>query len=370
MDKINIQELLQKYKDGSISSEELILLETWYLQWQPENLDISHQELLAMKEEVWKAVAPAKHKTIWPRVAAVAASLLILISVSAYYLLHTPTKTQPLANKEVYDFKPGSNKAILTLSNGKTIILTDTKNGNIANQGDVTITKKENGELVYGKSSNQPTEILYNTMTTARGGQYQITLSDGTKAWMNAASSITYPVAFPREERKIVVTGEVYFEVAKNENKPFKVLTDNQEITVLGTSFNINGYADETAVNTTLLAGSIKIKNLTSGKSRLLTPGQQAIIENDQINIKSVNAGNAISWKNGYFLFDNQDIKSIMKTISRWYDVDIEYKNHNQNERFGGTFSRASNLSETLHNLEQIGHIHFNIQAKKIIVTD
>lgn len=381
MGKLNIQELLQKYRDGSINSEELALLETWYLQWQPEDLDLSHEELLAVKDEVWLSVAPIPAKTthikLWPAIAA-AASLLLLLSVSAYYLLQGPTKKdnpdQGIVNNQIHDFKPGGNKALLTLSNGKQIVLTDTKNGKVADQGSVTIRKNANGQLVYDASNtgNTAGEILYNTMTTARGGQYQITLSDGTQVWLNAESSITYPVAFPHGERKVVVNGEAYFEIARNENKPFKVLTANQEVTVLGTRFNVNGYADETGINTTLLSGSIKIRNLSSGKSSLLSPGQQSRIvkDKDPIIIKTVNAEDAISWKNGYFLFDNQDIKSIMKTMSRWYDVDIEYNHYNKNERFGGTFSRASNISEILHNLEQIGHIHFNIQAKKIIVTD
>lgn len=379
MGKLNIQELLQKYRDGSINSEELALLETWYLQWQPEDSDISAEELQAIKEEVWLSVAPLPAKTtsirLWPGIAA-AASLLLLITLSTYYLFRTQPK-QPetvIVNHTAPDFKPGSNKALLTLSNGSQIALADVKNGTIANQGSVVISKNANGQLVYStpNSGSTASKIIYNTITTGRGGQYQVTLSDGTQIWMNAESSITYPVSFSPEERKVTASGEVYFEIAHNENSPFKVMTGNQEIMVLGTRFNVNGYADETAISTTLLAGSIRIRNLTSGKSSMVSPGQQATItkDKDQISVKAVNAENAISWKNGYFLFDNQDIRSIMKTMSRWYDVDIAYNYHNTNERFGGTFSRYSNLSEILHNLELVGHIHFNIQDKKIIVTD
>src|SRR6187402_3945386 len=181
MGKLNIQELLQKYRDGSINSEELALLETWYLQWQPEDTDLSHEEILAAKDEVWLSVAPIPAKTtrikLWPAIAA-AASLLLLLSVSTYYLLQGPTKKnnpdQVITDNQIHDFKPGGNKALLTLSNGKRIVLTDTKNGKVADQGSVTISKNANGQLVYGVSntSNTPDEILYNTMTTARGGQY------------------------------------------------------------------------------------------------------------------------------------------------------------------------------------------------------
>jgi len=379
MENINIQALLEKYRAGTISPEELALLETWYLQWEPEHPEISHWELLAVKDEVWQAVKPQPAKRITflsrPRIAA-AASLLLLLAVSAYYLLHKPSPQQVPAQAAVNDAndgpKPGGNKAVLTLSNGRQLVLTDVKNGKLADQGAVSVSKAGDGQLVYGKNGRTAGETAYNTMATPRGGQYHITLADGTQVWLNAASSITYPVAFTGNERKVTISGEVYFEVAGNENKPFKVSTGNQEVTVLGTHFNVKGYADDAGISTTLLSGSIRVSNLTSGRSSLLKPGQQAEIFPDQaaIQVKTVNTENVISWKNGYFLFDNQDIESIMKIMSRWYDVDVAYHYTRRQERFGGTFSRASDLSEILHNLEQVGHVHFNMQAKRITVTD
>ena len=378
MQNPDIQHLLEKCRTGTISPEELALLEAWYLQWQPENQDISLEELQAIKADVWQLVKPPARviKTrSWPRIAA-AASLLLLFAASAYYLLHQPTqqsKQEQVAASPVHDFKPGGNKALLTLSNGQQIVLTDVKNGKLADQGSVTVNKTANGQLVYGAGTgNASANMIYNTLATPRGGQYHITLSDGTQVWMNAASSITYPVTFANNERKVVVNGEVYFEVAPDVNKPFKVSTGNQEVMVLGTRFNVNGYADDAGISTTLLSGSIKVRNLTSGQSSLLVPGQQASIFKNQapIHIKTVNAEDAISWKNGYFLFDNQDISSVMKIMSRWYDVDIEYSNYNRQDRFGGTFSRSANLSEILHNLEQVGPVHFKMQANKVIVTN
>ena len=378
MQNPDIQHLLEKYRTGTISPEELALLEAWYLQWQPENQEISPEELQAIKAEVWQSVKPPPARVIktrsWPRIAA-AASLLLLFTVSAYYLLQSTqqSKQEQVAASPVYDFKPGGNKALLTLSNGQQIVLTDAKNGKVADQGSVSVNKTANGQLVYGAGTgNAAAAMIYNTLATPRGGQYHITLSDGTQVWMNAASSITYPVTFANNERKVVVNGEVYFEVAPDENKPFKVTTGNQEVMVLGTRFNVKGYADDAGISTTLLSGSIKVRNLTSGQSSLLSPGQQASIFKDQapIHIKAVNAEDAISWKNGYFLFDDQDISSVMKIMSRWYDVDIEYSNYNRQDRFGGTFSRSANLSEILHNLEQVGHVHFKMQANKIIVTN
>ncbi|WP_217604914.1 FecR family protein [Chitinophaga sp. GbtcB8] len=378
MQNPDVQHLLEKYRTGTISPEELALLEAWYLQWQPENQDISLEELQAIKADVWQLVKPPARviKTrSWPRIAA-AASLLLLFAASAYYLLHQPTqqsKQEQVAASPVHDFKPGGNKALLTLANGQQIVLTDVKNGKLADQGSVTVNKTANGQLVYGAGTgNASANMIYNTLATPRGGQYHITLSDGTQVWMNAASSITYPVTFANNERKVVVNGEVYFEVAPDVNKPFKVSTGNQEVMVLGTRFNVNGYADDAGISTTLLSGSIKVRNLTSGQSSLLVPGQQASIFKNQapIHIKTVNAEDAISWKNGYFLFDNQDISSVMKIMSRWYDVDIEYSNYNRQDRFGGTFSRSANLSEILHNLEQVGPVHFKMQANKVIVTN
>lgn len=378
MQNPDIQHLLEKYRTGTISPEELALLEAWYLQWQPENQDISLEELQAIKADVWQLVKPPARVIKvrpWLRITA-AASLLLLFAASAYYLLHQPTKQskqEQLAASPVHDFKPGGNKALLTLANGQQIVLTDVKNGKLADQGSVTVNKTANGQLVYGAGTgNASANMIYNTLATPRGGQYHITLSDGTQVWMNAASSITYPVTFANNERKVVVNGEVYFEVAPDVNKPFKVSTGNQEVMVLGTRFNVNGYADDAGISTTLLSGSIKVRNLTSGQSSLLVPGQQASIFKNQapIHIKTVNAEDAISWKNGYFLFDNQDISSVMKIMSRWYDVDIEYSNYNRQDRFGGTFSRSANLSEILHNLEQVGPVHFKMQANKVIVTN
>nr|WP_067055209.1 FecR family protein [Mucilaginibacter sp. L294] len=378
MQNLNIKDLLAKYKTGTISADEMILLETWYLQWDPEKQELADAELLAIKDEVWQSVAPRKQVTFkraWPRIAA-AAALLLFVSVSAYYLLHktAPVKPTAIAQIQKPDFKPGGNKAILTLADGKQIWLKDATNGKLAEQGAVVINKTAEGKVIYDALAGNTIAAAsaFNTMSTPRGGQYQLTLADGTKVWLNAASSITFPVVFSKNERKVRVNGEAYFEVAHDAGKPFIVATGNQEITVLGTHFNVKAYDDDAGISTTLLAGSIRIKNLTSGKADLLTPGQQAKIYRDKndINIKTVNTDDVISWKNGYFLFDNQEIKSIMKIMSRWYDVDIEYKNTNKQDRFGGTFSRSSNMSEILNNLERIGNIHFKMEAKKVIVLD
>ncbi|MBK0378451.1 FecR family protein [Mucilaginibacter segetis] len=380
MQKIDIKDLLSKYKTGTISEEELSLLEDWYLQWQVSSHKIDDEEFEKLKDEVWQTlmVLPptSKPRSVWPRVS-IAASILILLSVGLF-LFSREKKTQEKQDQQVVknDVAPGSNKAVLTLANGAHILLTDAKNGKLADQNNMQISKTADGRIAYTKSGhsspNTDNAPAYNTMTTPRGGQYQLSLSDGTKVWLNAASSITYPVVFSGTKRNVEITGEAYFEVAHNKDMPFVVSSGNQKIQVLGTHFNIKAYADDDAMSTTLVQGSVLVENLTSGKTRKLTPGQQANIalKKGDIHISKVNTDEVISWKNGYFIFDNEDITSIMKMLSRWYNVDVVYSHINKNEKFGGTFSRSSNLSEIFANLELVGKVHFNIINKKILVTN
>lgn len=381
MHNTKLQDLLNKKREGTINDHEMALLENWYAAWQPEAKPLSHQEIEQAKVEVWQAVKPGYalpvKRQLWPRLIA-AASLVFLVSATGYYF--TQVYRQPKAAQakvfaeEKIDFKPGGNKAILTLSNGQNIHLNHLSQGTLAMQGGVMIRTRADGQLVYDhpQSGVALRDTLINKMSTPSGGQYSLILSDGTQVWLNAASTITYPVQFSGTTRKVQVNGEAYFEVAHDPAKPFIVQTGNQEIRVLGTHFNVKAYNDDAGISTTLLAGSIRIKNLSSGKSELLKPGQQAKVFADQqdISIKTVNAEDFVSWKNGYFIFDNQSIKSVMKIMSRWYDIDVVYDNLNKEDRFGGTFSRSSNLSEILHNLEHVSHIHFKMQAKKVIVTD
>ncbi len=197
-------------------------------------------------------------------------------------------------------------------------------------------------------------------------------MADGSKVWLNAASSITFPTEFTGSERVVKVSGEAYFEVAHNKTLPFKVITGQQEIKVLGTHFNVKSYDDDTNISTTLLEGSVKIKDLSSGASGMLLPGQQAKLNKGsrKIAIVPANIDEVIAWKNGYFMFDNQKITSIMKSMSRWYDVEVEYIKPDNNERFGGTFSRSSNMVDILNSLQSLGKVRFKIANRKIIVSN
>lgn len=373
-----IRELLEKYKKGIITEEELARLETWYLQRLPEPPDIAAGELETVKNEVWQSLqlrdAKPAHGRRW-KLPAAAAALLLLLGSALYFLGIAPGKKSrvtevPVSRGLADEFKPGGNRATLTLSNGQQIVLKGAQNGQLAEDASVAINKTADGELVYDhpKQPSAAAPVL-NILSTPRGGQYHLTLSDGTQVWLNAASSISYPVAFSGKERSVTVSGEAYFEVARKDGLPFKVRTGKQEIAVLGTHFNVKAYPDDPDISTTLLTGSVKVTGTASGVTGVLKPGQQARLISGLLDIRPVNADDAISWKNGYFLFDNQDIKSIMKIISRWYDVDIEYNGPAGNERFGGTFSRSSNMQEILTNLERIGHVHFKLFPGKVTVT-
>jgi len=269
---------------------------------------------------------------------------------------------------------PGRNTAQLTLANGKTVSLDDFQNDEMILQTGVSIRKMAEGRLQYTMQptvSNAGLSGTYNTIATPKAGQYELILSDGTKVWLNAATSLRYPTNFNGKERRVELNGEAYFEVAHNKQKPFKVITGTQTVTVLGTHFNIKGYTDDAAITTTLLQGSVKVADNQTNTFKLLIPGKKAELFDDikDIRISAANVDQVMAWKNGYFIFDDQDIRSIMKLISRWYDVDVEY-HLNSNEHFGGTFSRASDLNRLLKNLESLGKTKFNLKGRRIIVSN
>lgn len=303
---------------------------------------------------------------------AIAASFVIFISgIAAYFTLnHTRKDTlAKAAPKQLNDeITPGENKAILTLSDGSTIILDDAKNGQVAEQGGTRIAKLANGQLVYNASHSKPTDVVSNILTTPRGGQFTLTLPDGSKVWLNSISSIKYPTAFIDSERKVEISGEAYFEIAHNAEKPFMVSVNGMVVKVLGTHFNINAYHDETSVKATLLEGSI---NLTKGTATTtLSPGQQARLSNgeDIEVINNVDVGQVVAWKNGYFSFNRAGLQAVMRQIARWYDVDIAYEGKIPEREFGGKIDRNANISEVLKILEE-SKVHFRIDGKSIIVS-
>jgi transmembrane sensor len=305
-----------------------------------------------------------------------AASVAIFAAgILLFYLLNknADTKTPLAKNTTVHpynnDVAPGTSGAVLKLSNGSSIILDNATDGQLAKQDNIQVIKQGGSVQYIAENKNGEDAVSYNVIETPRGRQYRLLLEDGTRVWLNAASSIRFPVAFSGSERRVAITGEVYFEVAKNKEKPFRVEAAGTTVEVLGTHFNINSYPDEETINTTLLEGSVKV--VKDRQVRIIKPGQQA-----QVNAKgemkmgnNVNLTEVMAWKDNLFSFNNTDIKKLMRQLSRWYDVEVEFKNDTQETvTFIGGISRSVNLSTVLNMLEQTGEVKFDIEGKKIIV--
>ncbi|WP_293301103.1 FecR family protein [Pedobacter sp. UBA4863] len=297
-----------------------------------------------------------------------AAVVAIVFSVALYLYNGEKTASHSQTTALQTDIAPGKNTAILTLNNGKTIKLSELKKGVIIN----------NSGMVYDDGSPlskvmpAPTNISMLTASTPRGGMYAFTLPDGTKAWLNSQSSLQFPSNFDNEPtRKVTLSGEAYFEVAKDDNQPFVVITKMQEVKVLGTHFNINAYADEDVSITTLLEGRIDVLNLKSRQRKQLAPNQEAIVSNASLLIKKApSAENAIDWKNGDFILKEEKLENIMRKLSRWYDVEIVYSNKPQKPVIlGGLLSRQKTLLAALRFIETTEKVRFEVEDRKVIVT-
>ena len=341
------------------------------------DLDVKFQQMMdELKHDAPVVQMPARNRR--PLLYYIAAAVIITFVLGTVgYLLFKNNDKQQLAVNPVKEAKPqkqellpGTQGAILTLANGKQIVLDSAGNGTVAMQGTTSIINKD-GLIVYDDEKGTPDSLLYNTITTPKGRQYQIALADGSKVWLNAASSIRYPAAFTGKERTVEITGEAYFEVAHNAEKPFKVLVNDMEVRVLGTHFNVNSYEDEATVQTTLLEGSVKVSK--NNASKILSPGQQAQVNNDLSRdrsikvLKDIDLDAVIAWKNGYFSFGQTDLGTLMRQIGRWYDVEIVYAGAIPRRRFGGEISRNTSLSQVLKALEE-SKVHFRIEGKKVIV--
>lgn len=303
----------------------------------------------------------------------VAAASVVLVLTFAYLLIERTNKKPLIAvsvvEEPVNDVAPGGNKAFLTLGNGQTVLLDSASTGTVLTQGGSVVKKVTEGELMYEKSG-EPSEQknIFNTITIPRGGQYNLTLSDGTRVWLNAQSSLKFPVAFTGKERRVELSGEGYFEVSKDAGKPFIVDIGQAAVRVLGTHFNVKAYSDEQTATTTLVEGLVEVEN---NESRvLIKPAQQAVINrtNESINVTKASVQAAIAWKNGLFQFENTDLKTIMKQIGRWYDVDVNFEEGVPEKRFTGKIYRNVNASEVFQILEVLD-VHFKIVGKKVIVT-
>lgn len=315
---------------------------------------------------------PFYRKKIWRQAAA--ACVILLAGGLFLYFNQAASKHNPVVSQSGVDHarpsavEPGRNKATLTLADGKVIDLDSSGSGLLAQQGGTRVLRKE-GKIIYDPKAARNAEMVYNSVRTPRGGQYQLVLPDRTKVWLNAASSVKFPVAFTGATRVVEVSGEVYFEVAKDATRPFIARVKDVEVKVLGTHFDIMAYGEEEKIATTLLEGSVLVSG--GGQTNKLTPGQQAVWKNNgSFDLKDdVDMDEVIAWKDGKFHFNNADIKTIMRQVARWYDVDIEYKDIEPGTRMGGVVSRKEDIRQLLNYFEIAGKIKFTVDGRKIIVS-
>ncbi|NSL87265.1 FecR family protein [Chitinophaga sp. Mgbs1] len=291
----------------------------------------------------------------------------ILFITGWWWLRHAasvPGQALPVAQRYRNDVAPGSNRATLTLADGSQIPLDDAIPDTLARQGNTHIIKTRQGSLVY-KAGGTAAAVAWNTLTTPRGGQYQLTLPDGSVAWLNAASSLRFPAVFTGNRRVVELSGEGYFEIAPHPQQPFFVKVNQTEIAVLGTQFNVMAYTNEPAMAVTLLEGAVNVSH--HGTVKKLLPGQQAAISQDQISVAAADAAGAVAWKNGYFIFEQADVVTVMRQLERWYDIEVVYEGKPSAMRFGGGMQRNLPLSAVLKILEK-NQLQFTIEGRRITV--
>ena len=367
-----IKSLLEKHQKGTISDAEKALLDNWYLYVAAEpSEELSDKERIQTFDKVFinlqRVVNGRKVRNLWPVIAATA-SILLFLSFGVYLVLHqSDAEGKWEAQNFKNDIAPGTNGATLTLGNGKTIALNTRAKGTVVVEGNTIVKKSDDGQLEYHVSGAAENAVMDNTLTTGRKEQYKVVLSDGTNVWLNAASSIKYPAEFSGKDREVAITGEAYFEVAHNASRPFKVISGGQTIEVLGTHFNVNTYIDEPDVETTLLEGSVKVSN--GNAFEIIKPGEQAVLKATQLSVHGADLEETIAWKNGYFRFNQESIESIMRKLSRWYDIDIQYDGPALTEKYSGKISRFRNISEVLKVFEYTGSVHFKIEGRRVTVS-
>ncbi|MDB5121829.1 MAG: Anti-sigma factor [Sphingobacteriales bacterium] len=376
-------EAIESYINQCATEQEIELVNEWYHSFDDREVviyskesNLKHKVDLMIRERLAKTTglshfAQVPGKTIQMResIKWVAAAVVLLVSAFSLYFYKTNQDVSPTAN----DISPAKNVAQLTLANGRKILLSDAVKGKLDEEAGVRIEKTENGQLVYtviGSNNSGENNEAFNTIETPRGGKYKVNLPDGTQVWLNAASSLKYPTRFTGNLRTVELDGEAYFEVAHDKAHPFKVITDKQIVEVLGTHFNLNSYADESSVKTTLLEGSVKVLELKTKQTQLLKPGEQAVLETGSLEVKQADLSLEMAWKNGEFIFSSNDFRAEMRKISRWYDVDIVYSPDAPDDfQLGGFVSRSKNISEVLDLIELTGKVHFKVEGRRVLVT-
>ena len=376
MDRKQVRKLLEKYLSGQTTSEENAVVESWYAERSKALTDqLVEIDYDIVGKEIWTKIESGKipqHKTIrlWYKLAS-AAAILTVFAIPFLLEQKNPVGRPKVTEVAYHDISPGRDKAILTLASGVKISLDGKNDGQVVREGSTTIVSK-NGKIAYTAAEDPIPSMAFNMLETPKGGQHQLTLPDGTLVWLNAATRIKFPVSFASEKtREVELIGEAYFEVAKDARHPFLVKTGGQHIEVLGTHFNIQAYPDDREETATLMEGSVKVSSTRFQATKFLSPGEETILSKQTSTLTKNKADieNTMAWKNGYFIFNNEDFESIMKKVSRWYDVEISYQQKIFNFRLGGRVSRSKNLSSVLHALELTGQVHFKVKERRILVS-
>ncbi len=387
-----IESLIEKFLSGNASDEEMKDINTWYHSFSDSKAEV-YTRTHTTKDEIGQRImdrlqismkkAPGVKihaQKLYRKRYAFAAAVIVLLGISFLSIIPYLSSNKTADNQAIaaapipQKVLPGTDKAYLTLADGSIVLLDSSQQGNIGKQGAVEIKKLANGQIAYvmnGKTLTENDAAFYNTITTPRGGQYKVVLSDGTAVWLNAASSIRFPVLFAGEERSVNITGEAYFEVAKIKGKAFVVEAGNTKVEVLGTHFNVNAYSDESTVKTTLLEGSVRIDNTNDNSiSTHLVPGEQAQMnkEGKTTVVTHADTEETLAWKNGIFVFKSTELSTILRQIGRWYDVEIEQRG-NANINFTGQLPRNEEVTDVLKMLALTGEVKFALTGRKIIVT-
>ena len=390
-----IQAILKKHLEGELTEAEQQQLQQWLKQSaanqalfnkinDPDYLPVQLEKMEAFDEDrVWQKIeqatapAPVRQMPNWKHGMSWAAAVLLLLLAGAGYWIVTQKNNQPTIAQTQHkgldkQVLPGKEGAILTLADGRQVLLDSVKQGMLATQHSTKVMVQD-GRLVYKDGTpydEGAAAPVSNTITTTKGRYYQLILPDGSGVWLNAASSITYPVAFTGSSREVSITGEVYFEVAKDKSRPFRVTANEVQVEVLGTHFNINGYTNESNTSITLLEGSVRVSgNKAKYQPLILAPGQQARIGGQGVElVPKANIDEVMAWKNGTFSYQDADIQTVMRQMERWYDIEVKFEGRIPADRFIGKVPRSANLSQVLRILK-LSDVNIRIDGKTLTIT-
>jgi len=391
MSNLNAKRFIQDYLEDKLPDKQSAGLETWYLlKAEESNTPEPQIDYDGLEAKIWSKILDEvseptaevlkikKINTIYRKAISIGIAASVLLIAGVGYLTYKNKANDQFTVAQQYDLPAGTNKATLTLSDGRVVALNNTIVGKVATEAGMEITRATDGTLVYKMVNTKHGSAGFNTISTPAGGQYTVVLPDGSKVWLNAGSSLKYPTTFAKNGRNVTLTGEGYFEVAHVDGikgrLPFTVSvvkgnSQIEQLEVLGTHFNINAYADEPYVKSTLLQGSVKIA-INDGKTTLLKPGQQARLSNQTIQVEPADTDMDVAWKNGEFVF-REDLHSAMRKVARWYDVEVVYdETAPKNLTLGGWMSRGTNISEVLNHIQLTGKVHFKLEGRRVIVSE